>query len=220
MSYRHDEIDDNFDAETPRRSAYNTPARELTLSTPAILGIFFGLALLCAVFFGFGYGMGSKSHQAPVVSADTTAPSPTNFSTFKPAPGSPAYVPPTPAVVTPAPATTPESADPSNPTTPPQPAPVIRSTPQPAAAPTRPEASAIPASETGLTFMVQIAAVSHREDADLMVSSLTRKGYAVVIHTEPGDKFFHVQVGPFANKKDAEAIRQRLSGDGYNAILK
>ena len=68
--------------------------------------------------------------------------------------------------------------------------------------------------------MVQIAAVSHREDADLMVGSLTRKGYAVVVHTEPQDKFFHVQVGPFANKKDAEAIRQRLSGDGYNAILK
>ena len=46
MSYLHDEIDDG----PQHRSAYNSPSRELTLSTPAILGIFFGLALLCAVF--------------------------------------------------------------------------------------------------------------------------------------------------------------------------
>ena len=42
MSYLHDEIDDG----PQHRSAYNAPSRELTLSTPAILGIFFGLALL------------------------------------------------------------------------------------------------------------------------------------------------------------------------------
>jgi DedD protein len=31
---------------------------------------------------------------------------------------------------------------------------------------------------------------------------------------------FHVQVGPFTDRKDAEAMRTRLSGDGYNAIVK
>ena len=86
MSYLHDEIDDG----TQHRSAYNSPSRELTLSTPAILGIFFGLALLCAVFFGFGYNMGSKSHQAPIVAAAPTTSSQPNFDSFKPAPGSPA----------------------------------------------------------------------------------------------------------------------------------
>ena len=35
-----------------------------------------------------------------------------------------------------------------------------------------------------------------------------------------GDPLFHVQVGPFSDKKDAEAMRTRLSGDGYNAIVK
>jgi DedD protein len=29
-----------------------------------------------------------------------------------------------------------------------------------------------------------------------------------------------VQVGPFSDRKDAEAMRTRLSGDGYNAIVK
>jgi len=80
MSYLHDEIDDG----AQRHSGYNAPSRELTLSTPAILGIFFGLALLCAVFFGFGYNMGSKSHQAPIVASTPTTPAATNFDSFKP----------------------------------------------------------------------------------------------------------------------------------------
>jgi hypothetical protein len=29
-----------------------------------------------------------------------------------------------------------------------------------------------------------------------------------------------VQVGPYGEQKDAEAIKSRLSADGYNAILK
>ncbi len=33
-------------------------ASEVTLSTASLLGIFFGLVLVCGVFFGFGYSMG------------------------------------------------------------------------------------------------------------------------------------------------------------------
>jgi cell division septation protein DedD len=49
---------------------------------------------------------------------------------------------------------------------------------------------------------------------------LKKHGYSVTIRQEPQDKLLHVQVGPFANKKDAEAMRQRLLADGYNAIVK
>ena len=34
------------------------------------------------------------------------------------------------------------------------------------------------------------------------------------------DKLFHVQVGPFSDIKDAESMRTRLTGDGYNPIVK
>ena len=34
------------------------------------------------------------------------------------------------------------------------------------------------------------------------------------------DKLFRVQVGPFTEIKDAEAMRSRLINDGYNPILK
>jgi cell division septation protein DedD len=224
MSYLHDEIDD----EQPRRPVFNESHREVTLSTGTILGIFFGLALLCAIFFGFGYNMGSKSHQAPVVAAEGTSPTPSaDFNSFKPAPGAPANQPAPAIVVTKQPDVVTTSTATST-----EPAPIAR-TPAPGTTPTPTSAKpatatdpsvvishAVPANEAGLTFIVQVAAVSHQEDADLLAAALKRKGYAVVARTEPQDKLFHIQVGPFNNKKDAEAMRQRLLTDGYNAILK
>jgi cell division septation protein DedD len=68
--------------------------------------------------------------------------------------------------------------------------------------------------------MVQVAAVSKQEDADILQSALRKKQYPVFIATVPGDSLFHVQVGPFADIKEAEAMRARLAGDGYNAIVK
>ncbi len=70
------------------------------------------------------------------------------------------------------------------------------------------------------TVMVQVAAVSHQEDADLLLSALRNRGYAVFIRQEPQDHLLHVQVGPFATRKDADTMRQRLLADGYNAIVK
>jgi len=63
--------------------------REISLGTGTILGIFFALALLCALFFGLGYSMGRRSLQGTGTTADTSTPG-TNFSTFKPSAGNPA----------------------------------------------------------------------------------------------------------------------------------
>ena len=71
----------------------------------------------------------------------------------------------------------------------------------------------------GSTY-VQIAAVSHQEDANVLLSALQRRGYKVLARNDPADRLIHVQIGPFANRKDAEATRQKLLGDGYNAFLK
>jgi cell division septation protein DedD len=68
-------------------------------------------------------------------------------------------------------------------------------------------------------IMVQIAAVSHPEDADVLVSALRKRGYAVSSRRDPTDGLLHVQVGPFANRDDATAMRQKLLNDGYNAIV-
>ena len=57
--------------------------------------------------------------------------------------------------------------------------------------------------------MVQIAAVSSQDVADILLASLQKKGYSVSVRHEPQDKLLHVQIGPFATRKDAEAMQQR-----------
>jgi cell division septation protein DedD len=68
--------------------------------------------------------------------------------------------------------------------------------------------------------MVQIAAIGNPADADVLVRALQKRGYSVTTRHLPSDTLIHVQIGPFANKADAVAMRQKLLGDGYNAILK
>ena len=67
--------------------------------------------------------------------------------------------------------------------------------------------------------MVQIAAVSHSEDAEVLVGALRKRGYAVTSRRDPTDGLLHVQIGPFANRTEASAMRQKLLNDGYNAIV-
>jgi DedD protein len=68
-------------------------------------------------------------------------------------------------------------------------------------------------------WMVQIAAVSHPEDAEVLVNALRKRGYTVTARREVGDNLIHVQTGSFANRNDANSMRQKLLNDGYNAIV-
>jgi cell division septation protein DedD len=204
--------------------------REFTLSTGSILALFFGLVLLCGLFFGFGYSVGShKSPQAVAAQTPQNAPA-ANFSAFKPAAGLPVGtasnnpVPPhsTTTATAASPATTTRSAGsdtaagtlPSRPSaaTSPSPAPIIRvppSSPAPATA----------ASPAGSYYLVQVAAVSHQQDANLLVNALRARGYAAIAYPQQ-DNLIHVQVGPLNNRHDAEVMRQRLITDGYSPIIK
>jgi len=88
-----------------------------------------------------------------------------------------------------------------------------------ASAAVAPAAAATP-QPGAMTAVVQIAAVSHQEDAEMLATTLKRKGYSVGIRNEPQDKLLHVQIGPFPSKKEAEAMRLKLQADGFNAIVK
>ena len=68
--------------------------------------------------------------------------------------------------------------------------------------------------------MVQIAAVSSQEIADIELAALKKFGYQVVIRHEPTDQLLHIQIGPFATRKDAEAMRANVQAHGFNAIVK
>jgi DedD protein len=213
--------------------------RELTFSSGAIFAMFFGLVLSWGLFFALGFNLGSHKATAPEKSdnSDSSSAPTANFSSFKPAAGSPAGGASTlrPAAsesnnaslsVPPASSSSPANSPAATPANTEEPEPVHatpvamnRTAPAPAPAPPQP-AVATPASTATGNFIVQVAAVSHQEDADLLVTALKAKGYAVAARSEPQDKLVHIQVGPFNNRAAADAMRQRLLGDGYNAIIK
>ena len=240
MSRRLDEDDEDI---LPQRRAAE---REMTLGTGAILGIFFGLVVLLGAFFGFGYKLGSSTSKsitpagtsdAPATAAATPS---TNFNTFKPSAGSqvmpgsgtapgivvrdgggPVLTAPTggPARSTQpvaAPATLAAAPTAANP-----PLGLTRSaSPSPTVAPAAMVSAPMPPVSANGTFVVQVAAVSHQEDADLLVNALHARGYSVNARNEAGDRLVHIQVGPFGTKKDAETMKARLTADGYNAYIK
>jgi DedD protein len=72
------------------------------------------------------------------------------------------------------------------------------------------------------TIVVQIAAVSREDDAVSLAGALRKKNYNVFVVNNPvtNDKFYHVQVGPFSNMADAEAMKAKLVAEGYNPIIK
>ena len=73
----------------------------------------------------------------------------------------------------------------------------------------------------GTGYFVQVAAVSKQDDAGALVEALKKKQYpAFVASSSATDKLFRVQVGPFSDIKEAEAMRARLISDGYSPILK
>jgi DedD protein len=203
-------------------------ASEITLSTASLLGIFFGLVLICGVFFGFGYSMGRGTGQGAAQAhaldnIPSTTPGGGDESANAPSPPTAAPdEPPASAKAASAPAvkTVVKEDAVAEDDTPAKPQPPANSKPTalksvPASAPP----ADAPASTSGRP-MVQIAAVARPEDAYVLVSALRQRGYSVVVRNEPQDKLLHVQVGPFADLTQAAAMKQKLLSDGYNAIIK
>jgi len=193
---------------------------EITLGTGKLLFLFFGLVGVCALFFALGYSLGRKSESslasvpaAPQVSSNTSkaseaATNPSQPMTFYKAveqkDASAQLTPPadtktdmTPATATNSTTTTAQATAP--------------------AANSNESATVLPTSG----YFVQVAAVSKQDDAEALVDALKKKEYpAFVAPQTTTDKLFHVQLGPFGDVKEAEAMRTRLIGDGYSPILK
>jgi cell division septation protein DedD len=80
-------------------------------------------------------------------------------------------------------------------------------TPTPAAAP--PALSREPA---GTGFVVQVAAVNDRREADTIAKRLAGKGYPSFVTTPPNGtlRTYRVRIGKYPNRRDAESIAARL----------
>ena len=186
------------------------PDTEITLGTGRLLGIFFGLVVVCALFFGLGFSMGRNSVKSTLTMEEAPA-----ASLPAQANGGQKLNPGMPEKTAPPPQTSPAtdtSAAAQNEATPP----VV---PSAASSSTAAPELARPVIPSG-AYTVQIAAVSKQEDAEALVSALRKKSYPVFIASNTTDKLFHVQIGPFTDIKEAESMKTKLTGDGYNPIVK
>jgi len=191
---------------------------EITLGTGKLLVLFFGLVGVCALFFALGYSLGRKSEPtiaaasaavapqtvpgANKASSGSAAPPMTFYKSVEQKDANPELTPTADAKTDTA---TGAAAAPVNPTS-------------------APPTASSPDSTTTLPtggYFVQVAAVSKQDDADSLVDALKKKQYPAFVAAQvTSDKLFRVQVGPFQDMKDAEAMRTRLIGDGYSPIVK
>jgi DedD protein len=187
---------------------------EITLGTGKLLFLFFFLVGICSLFFALGYSLGRKSDGITTASA-ASAPQ-VSSSAAKPAVGDSSQQPPMSFYKSV------EQKDPNS-----QLAAQATET-KPDTATQTPEATSQPGVNSPAAtapaaggYFVQVAAVSKQDDADALVDALKKKQYPAFVAAGSGaDKFFRVQLGPFADIKEAESQRTRLISDGYNPILK
>ena len=229
---------------------------EITLGVGKLLGLFFILAAICAVFFSIGYSLGKSTAReqalndqptsvlaaSPLVTATTApteekpsaalasnseTPAPQDQSTavtpgsnltfYKAVQNSANAQPPAkdsvPAATRKA-STTTETAAASTPS-------VSVQGSEAAHSAVPPVSHSVPVTGPG-TIVVQISALSREDDAVALAGALRKKNYNVFVVNNPAtnDKFYHVQVGPFATMPEADAMKAKLIAEGYNPIVK
>ncbi len=212
--------------ETEFEPAAQKSDKELTLGPALLTALGLGLLAICCICFLAGYTIGHRSAGSAGLKMPAAVPAGPSAAQLleqsKPAaaqnpPAQPvqqlAVAQPVSAQPTAAPATataTPQLQPASQTVAPAQQPPVANPLVHPALAQTVPQ---------NVSWIVQIAAVEHTEDAGVLVDALRRRGYAVSVRQDPMDNLFHVFVGPFAGRSQADAMRTRLEDDGYNAVL-
>ncbi len=197
---------------------------EVTLGTGKLLGLFFGMVVVCAIFFGLGYSMGKNATPSGTLVGDSN-PSVVQASAKPTTTRTPSAPAPTDSAAAPA---TPSQADLTFYKSTEQKEVTAKLTPaaetkaKPAAAAPAPTAKPAPAPEmhSGAGYVVQVAAVAKHEDAEALADALRKKSYPVFVMSTANDKLIRVQIGPFSELRQAEDMKAKLAGDGYNAIVK
>jgi DedD protein len=168
--------------------------QEQKIGMAKLSAILAGLVVICGLFFSLGYSIGKKSAAGAVIPEPTPTATAASPSLPKPSPSMSDKTEEQPAV-----------AEASGEEAPPEGAWASKTAPEMARS----------------AIVVQVAAVSRQEDAEALLNALRKKDYPVfIVNNVPGDKLFHVQVGPYSSLKDAEAMKARLGRDGYNPIVK
>ncbi len=204
---------------------------ELILGTPQLLSIVFIIMVLMGVVFSLGYFMGRNAAAEPSTAASPPAQQAAEPRTESPGrPSTQAAAPPAAepaeAAQTKATGTTPVGGSTATDTTSAEPAQPPATAPQPATSgletkpPAEPSASTAaaapyPEPPPGLTFL-QVAAL-RRQEAELLVDVLKRKGFSARVAPGPSETLFRVLVGPLEDAEDIARTRKALEEVGFRS---
>ena len=98
--------------------------------------------------------------------------------------------------------------------------------PKPAAVLAKSEPPAKESSPTGTplvangAIMLQVAAVQREGDAMALAQALQQKKFPAFVITPGTDKYYRVQVGPYADSQSAANARHNLEANGFKSIVK
>jgi len=195
------------------------------ISTRSLLGAFFAVVVLCAVFFSLGFFLGYRQAHPANALATEQVPAGSDVPALVNAPDA------SPASATAAPSTPPATYPATSDS---QPAESEGAPDQPSAA--EKEANSNPpasdedstaspaASRVPAGLLVQVAALMNQQDAANVVNVLKSKNYPALVLTpaqaKAKDNFYRVVAGPYRSRTDAERVRKELTSEGFKPFIR
>lgn len=79
--------------------------------------------------------------------------------------------------------------------------------------------SASPALTNPTGLVLQLGAMKHKENADTLAASVREKGFAAFVLGRKGDRFYRVDVGPYASSEDARVAKDELKKSGFGLAV-
>jgi len=215
-------------------------AGERVLESKHVIGLFLLMLLFSGVFFTLGYVMGRNQYDGQVRAASDAMGKSTQTPVLRADPAPKKGVDQPPATES-DPATSSGNSEWEfyGNSKPPKSAPRLEPAPKssgappaskPASANAKAEPQPVPAvAKTGKTLVsappipsgavvLQVAALQKQEDALAIANSLQKKHYAAYVQIPQKDKYYRVQVGPFKDRKSADAAKKGLEGEGFKAF--
>lgn len=210
---------------------------DFVLESRHLVGLFLLLVVIFGVVFTLGYLMGRSQYDSKLRSVVGTPPGADAPAAPPPPAAAKSKTKPAPEVAQ-APSKNSDwdfyhSADPQAASDHLQPPPKAVTAPAPAGAAPKPTSSSpkpaksgkVSASGTGPlipkgTIMLQVAAVLHQDDALALAQALQQKKFPAIVLSPSADKYYRVQVGPYADNQAATNARKDLEDKGFKSIIK
>jgi cell division septation protein DedD len=70
------------------------------------------------------------------------------------------------------------------------------------------------------SYLLQVVALRTESDAVSVANELRKKKFPAFVQSPQGDKYYRVQVGPYADQKAMQTAKQGLETAGFKAIIK